>query len=208
MELNSIKSFIDTTLNVNPVAATTTTATTTTTGTTTAATLTTDQYQPTGTTAGSAQNMPLYYLFNDPSRPPHTLNYKLLQRLDTFGVKTTDDYLKAASTPFKRSMISLLAGVFMNSQDRQYIKYQINAWASQADLMRTGVDVNTARLLQVSGVPDSPTLSRYSNPVDKGALYAAMGANCLQYGYTMPSFSTVSTAVDKANTITPKLSWY
>ena len=156
----------------------------------------------------NAQNVPLYYLFNDPAKPQHPLNQKLLQRLNWFGIDTSEEYLKAASTPFKRSMMSMLSGVFLSSNDRNYIKYQINSWASQADLLRTGVDLTTARLMQVSGVIDTPSLARYGNPIDKGVIYAAMAANCLQYGYRMPSFGEVSSAVEKAKLLPPKIYWY
>ncbi|GIW21774.1 MAG: hypothetical protein KatS3mg068_0781 [Candidatus Sericytochromatia bacterium] len=42
----------------------------------------------------------------------------------------------------------------------------------------------------------------YANPIDKGALYAAMGANAMQYGFYMPNFGALSSAIDKAKNFT------
>lgn len=151
--------------------------------------------------------IPLFQFFDDPMRPPHPLNYKLANRLSWFGVNDQTEFLKAARSPIKRKLMSYLGGVFLNKQDRQYLDYQIAAWAGQADLMRTGVDLSTARLLQVSGAGDIPTLARYGNPIDKGALFAAMGANALQYGYHMPNFGSVTNAINQARGITPEIQW-
>lgn len=201
--ISSIQNILGITPSTTPTTSVTPTA-----ATSVQPTIASDQWQATAAAMPNAQNVPLYYLFNDPARPPHPLNQKLLQRLNWFGIDTSEEYLKAASTPFKRSMISMLAGVFLAENDRKYIKYQINAWASQADLLRTGSDLNTTRLMQVSGVIDTPTLARYGNPIDKGVLYAAMAANSLQYGYHMPSFGEVSSAVERAKLLPPKVYWY
>lgn len=155
------------------------------------------------------QKIPLYQFFDDYNRPPNPLDHKLARRLSIFGINDSQEFLEAASTPFKRKMISYLGGVFLNSRDRQYLDYQIAAWAGQADLMRTGVDLQTARLMQVSGAGDVATLSRYSGlgGLDKGMLYGAMAANALQYGYFMPSFGVVSSAVERSKTLAPVIWW-
>ncbi|PKL76933.1 MAG: hypothetical protein CVV27_07760 [Candidatus Melainabacteria bacterium HGW-Melainabacteria-1] len=151
----------------------------------------------------------LYQLFDDPMRPPNPLDYKIANRLGWVGINDSAEFLKAADTPFKRKMISYLAGgLFLNRQDRQYVDYQITAWAGQSDLMRAGADLGTARLLQVSGAGDVALLSRYRNPVDKGVFYAAMSANAIQYGYWMPSFSVVSQMIDRAANTPPVIRWY
>ncbi|HEY9841526.1 MAG: hypothetical protein ACAI44_11240 [Candidatus Sericytochromatia bacterium] len=153
--------------------------------------------------------VPLYQFFDDPMRPPNPLTYKIANRLSWVGINNSEDFLKAASSPFKRTMMSYLAGgLFLNSQDRNYVNYQIGAWAGQADLMRTGADLPTARLMQISGAGDVALLSRYRNQIDKGVFYAAMSANALQYGYWMPSFSVVSQMVDRAANTPPVIRWY
>lgn len=153
--------------------------------------------------------VPMYNLVNDNMRPPHPLDFKIANRLSWVGINDSESFLKAADTPFKRKMISYLAGgLFLGKQDRQYVDYQIGAWAGQADLMRSGADLTTARLMQVSGAGDVAMLSRYRNPIDKGVFYAAMSANALQYGYYMPSFSVVSQMVDRAANTAPVIRWY
>ncbi len=172
----------------------------------------TDAY--TGTTPAPApvQKVPLRQFFDDHMRPPHPLDFKIANRLSWVGITDSEKFLNAADTPFKRKMISYLAGgVFLNKQDRQYVDYQIAAWAGQADLMRVGgVDMTTARLMQTSGAGDVPTLARYAGGfgLDKGAFYAAMAANAVQYGYWMPNFSSVSAAIDRAKTVPPQVRWY
>ena len=152
--------------------------------------------------------VPLFQFFDDTMRPPHALNYKIANRLNLVGINDSESFLKVANTPFKRKMVSYLAaGVFLNKQDRQYADYQISAWAGQADLMRAGADLQTARLAQVSGAGDVSMLSRYRNPVDKGVMYAALAANALQYGYHMPSFSQVSQLIDSASQTPPTVRW-
>ncbi|MGE3726645.1 MAG: DUF4332 domain-containing protein [Candidatus Sericytochromatia bacterium] len=174
-------------------------------------TMATDSYTTTTTTA-PAQKVPLYQFFDDRMRPPSPLDYKIANRLSWVGITDSDKFLKAADTPFKRTMMSYLAGgLFLNKQDRDYVNYQIGAWAGQADLMRVpGVDLTMARLMQTSGAGDVATLSRYTGGfgLDKGAFYAAMAANAVQYGYWMPNFSSVSTAIDRSKTVPPQIRWY
>lgn len=169
---------------------------------------TNDTYQA-STAATSAQKVPLRQFFDDPMRPPHPLTFKIADRLSWIGVDTSDEFLKVANTPFKRKLMSYLAGgLFLSKQDRQFVDYEIASWAGQADLMRTGADLTTARLMQTSGAGDVAMLSRYRNPVDKGVFYAAMSANALQYGYHMPPFSQVSQLIDRSATVAPEISWY
>jgi hypothetical protein len=170
-----------------------------------------DSYAAT-TSTPPAQAIPLYQFFDDRMRPPNPIDYKIANRLSWVGITDSTKFLKAANTPFKRTMMSYLAaGLFLNKQDRQYADYQISAWAGQADLMRVpGVDLTTARLMQTSGAGDVPTLARYTGGfgLDKGAFYAAMAANAVQYGYWMPNFSTVSAAIDRSKTVAPEIRWY
>ncbi|MGV3523013.1 MAG: hypothetical protein ACO1RX_02250 [Candidatus Sericytochromatia bacterium] len=168
----------------------------------------TDTYQANALPA-APQKAPMYQMVNDTMRPPNPLDFKIANRLSWVGITDSESFLKAANTPFKRTMISYLAGgLFLNKQDRNYVNYQIGAWAGQADLMRAGADLGTARLLQVSGAGDVAMLSRYRNGVDKGILYGAMSANALQYGYYMPSYQTVSQMVDRAAQTAPTIRWY
>jgi len=168
----------------------------------------TDAYQSSAV-APATTKVPLYQFFDDRMRPPHRLDGKIASRLSIIGVNDSADFLKVANTPFKRKMISYLAaGLFLNKQDRQYADYQISAWAGQADLMRTGADLSTARLMQVSGAGDVVSLSRYRGGLDKGIFYAAMAANAIQYGYHMPSQSAVSQLIDRAANTQPEVRWY
>jgi len=167
-----------------------------------------DTYQANSVPAAST-SVPLRQFFDDPMRPPHPVTFKIADRLGWIGVDSSDEFLKIANTPFKRKMISYLAGgLFLGQQDRQFVNYSIDSWAGQADLMRTGADLSTARLMQTSGAGDVGMLSRYRNPIDKGVFYAAMSANALQYGYHMPSFSAVSQLIDRSAGIAPEVRWY
>lgn len=171
-------------------------------------TMASDSYSPSTMTQPVSQKVPLYHFFDDPMKPPHPLNQKIADRLSWIGVNDSESFLKVANTPFKRKLISYLgAGLFIGKADRQYVDYQLSAWAGQSDLMRTGADLKTARLLQMSGAGDTGMLSRYSNVVDRGALYAAMSANALQYGYWMPPFDTVSSLVEKSRGLPPVVRW-
>lgn len=164
----------------------------------------TDQYTP-GSTAPTNGKVELKTLFTGHAQyMPNPLENKFADRLAWFGINDSQEFLKAASSPFKRSMMSFLVGF---GNDRQYIKGKINEWAGQADILRTGVSVNDARLMQLSGVRDVGAMTMYANPIDKGALYAAMGANAMQYGFYMPSMGTVSSAVDRAKSIPPTITW-
>lgn len=167
----------------------------------------TDTYQANAVPA-QPQKVSMQQLVNDHMRPPHPIDFKIANRLSWVGINDSESFLKAANTPFKRTLISYLgAGLFLNKQDRQYANYQIAAWAGQSDLMRAGADLPTARLLQVSGAGDASMLARYRNPIDKGVLYAAMSANALQYGYWMPPFQQVSQMIDRAGAVPPTIRW-
>lgn len=167
-----------------------------------------DNYQATGNASVQVQKVPLRQFFDDTMRPPHPLDHKIASRLSMVGINDSQEFLEAANTPFKRKLISYLAGgLFLNKNDRNYVNYQVAAWAGQADLMRTGVSMQTARLMQTSGAGDIPNLTRYNNPVEKGALYAAMAANAIQYGYYMPSFGEVSSAIERSRQLPPEIRW-
>lgn len=166
----------------------------------------TDTYTPGSTTAPVNGKIELKALFTGHAQyMPNPLENKFADRLGWFGINDSQEFVKAASSPFKRTMMSFLVGF---GNDRQYIKGKINEWAGQADIIRAGgVSLNDARLMQLSGVRDGAALTMYANPIDKGALYAAMGANAMQYGFYMPSMGVVSSAVDKAKTVPPVIRW-
>ena len=165
----------------------------------------TDQYTPGSTAVPVNGKIELKSLFTAHAQyMPNPLENKFADRLAWFGINDSQEFAKAASTPFKRTMISFLAGF---GNDRQYIKGKINEWAGQADILKTGVSLNDARLMQLTGVRDVGHMTQYSNPIDKGALYAAMGANAMQYGFQMPSMGTVSSAIEKSRNIAPTIRW-
>ncbi|MEK7433742.1 MAG: hypothetical protein AABZ74_11465 [Cyanobacteriota bacterium] len=165
----------------------------------------TDTYTTQSTAQPVNGAVPLKSLFAE-----HTMNYpnplenKLADRLAFFGVSDSKEFVSAASAPWKRTMMSFLVGF---GNDRQYIRAKIDQWAGQADLVRAGASTNDAKLLQMSGVGDVIQLAQYGNPIDKGALYAKMGANAMQYGFNMPNFGAVSSAVDRARSIPPVIRW-
>lgn len=171
----------------------------------------TDTYTPSSITPAQDGKVPLQALFTDQgSYMPNPVEQKFADKLETWGwlfngfksVKTSEDFVNAASSPFKRTMMSYLMGF---GQEKKYIGQRINEWAGQADLIRTGVSVNDAKLMQITGVRDSVHLQAYGNPVHKTALYSAMAANALQYGLYLPNINTVSTAIDTSRTLTPIL---
>lgn len=165
----------------------------------------TDQYVPGSTTGNPSGKVETKKLFAENGQYwPNPLENKFADRLAWFGIDNSEEFLKAASTPFKRSMMSFLVGF---GNDRKYIRQKVDQWAGQADLVRTGASVNDAKLMQVSGVKDSLHLSMYSNPIDKGALYAAMGANAMQYGFYMPNMGALSSSIEKAKTLAPVVRW-
>lgn len=165
----------------------------------------TDTYAP-GTTAPTVDGkVELRALFTEHTMyQPNPLEYKFSERLAWFGINDSKEFVQAASSPFKRSLMSFLVGF---GNDRQYIRGKIDQWAGQADLIRTGASINDARLMQLSGVRDTGHLSTYGNPIDKAALYAAMGANAMQYGFFMPNMGVVSSAVDQARMMPPVIRW-
>ncbi|MBC7545161.1 MAG: hypothetical protein H7338_20735, partial [Candidatus Sericytochromatia bacterium] len=83
----------------------------------------------------------------------------------------------------------------------------IQSWLGQADLCRTGMQPDTARLLQASGINDAPSLARYFAPLDKLALYGTMTANAVQFGYRLPPFNEFAANIDKAQTLPYAIRW-
>lgn len=165
----------------------------------------TDQYNPATTVAPPSGKITTRELFTESTMyQPNPLESKFADRLSWFGISDSQKFVSAASSPFKRTMMSYLVGF---GNDRQYIRQKIDQWAGQADLMRAGTSLNDAKLLQASGVGDVAQLAVYGNPIDKGALYARMGAVALQSGLYMPNFGAVSSAVDRARTIPPVIRW-
>lgn len=165
----------------------------------------TDTYSPASVTPPVDGKVSTKTLFtNHGQYMPNPIENKFADRLAWFGINDSKEFVSAASSPFKRSLMSYLVGF---GSDRQYIRGKIDQWAGQADMVRTGVTLNDARLMQISGVRDVGHLTMYANPIDKGALYTAMGANAMQYGFYMPSMNVVSTAVNNAMTLQPIIRW-
>jgi hypothetical protein len=166
----------------------------------------TDSYAPGSTTANTSGKVDLKPLFAQNGQYwPNPLENKFADRLAWFGIKDSAEFVSAASTPFKRSLMSYLVGF---GNDRQYIRQKIDQWAGQADLVRTGASLNDAKLMQLTGAVDSTYLGyAYANPVSRSAFYAAMGANAMQYGFYMPSMGAVTSAVQRAQTLPPVIRW-
>lgn len=154
-----------------------------------------------------AQGVPLNLIANDYRRPVDYNALRMQNRLQSLGISTTADLISRCNTPAKRSFvvtaIAAMDGQLNSSQVRQYV----NSWLGMADLCRTGMQVDTARLLQTSRIFDSASLARYWAPMDKLALYGTMTQNAIQFGYRLPSFEEFSSQVDKARMLPMDIRW-
>jgi len=165
----------------------------------------TDYYTPASVTPPVDGKVTLQTLFTGHGQyMPNPLENKFSERLAWFGIQDSKEFVQAADAPWKRSLMSFLVGF---GDNRTYIRNKIDEWAGQADLVRVGTTLNDARLMQVSGVRDASHLTVYNNPVHKSALYAAMGANAIQYNFYMPAMGAVSSAIDKAMVTPPVIRW-
>jgi hypothetical protein len=166
----------------------------------------TDTYTPGSTMANPSGKVDLKPLFASNGQYwPNPLENKFADRLSWFGIKDSQEFVEAASTPFKRSLMSFLVGF---GNDRTYIRQKIDQWTAEADLVRTGASLNDAKLMHMTGAIDSTYLGyAYGNPINRSGFYAAMGANAMQYGFMMPSMGAVTAAVERAKTLPPIVRW-
>lgn len=166
----------------------------------------TDTYSPGSTMPNPSGKVDLKPLFAGNGQYwPNPLETKFADRLGWFGIKDSQSFESAASSPFKRSLMSYLVGF---GSDQKYIRGKIDQWAGQADLIRTGASLNDAKLMQMTGAVDAPYLGyAYANPISRSAFYAAMGANAMQFGFRMPSMGAVTSAVEAAKNLPPVIRW-
>jgi hypothetical protein len=163
-----------------------------------------DQY---GQGGAATQGVPINWIANDFRRPVDYNALRMQNRLQTLGITNTAELLSRASTPAKRAFlvttIAAMDGQLNSSQVRQYL----NSWIGMADLCRTGMQIDTARLLQSSGIYDAPSLARYFAPMDKLALYGTMTQNAMRFGYRLPSSNEFFPQIDAARTLPMAVRW-
>jgi hypothetical protein len=163
-----------------------------------------DQY---GSTQGSTQGYPINLISNDYRRPVDYNAMRLQTRLSGMGISNTAELLSRCSTPGKRSFLITTIAAFDSQLTSDQVRQYLNNWIGMADLCRTGMQIDTARLLQTSGIYDAPSLSRYFAPMDKLALYGTMTQNAMQFGYRLPNFQEFSAQVDAARTLPMAIRW-
>jgi hypothetical protein len=151
--------------------------------------------------------LPLNYLANDWRLPVNYVALRIERKLNSLGVHNTQDLLKRANTPFKRSMLATMVASFDRQVDKNMATQWINYWLGQSDLLRTGMQIDTARLLQRSGINDVPSLARYWAPFDRLALYGTLTTNALRFGYRMPSWGEFSASLDAARSLPWAVRW-
>jgi hypothetical protein len=165
-------------------------------------------YRPDQYGQGAAsQGVPLAAIANDYRRPVDYNALRMQNRLQSLGITNTAELLSRASSPAKRSFlvttIAAMDGNLNSSQVRQYL----NQWIGLADLSRTGMQLDTARLLQASGIHDSASLARYWGPMDKLALYGTLTTNAINIGYRLPNYQEFERSVDVAKTLPMAVRW-
>lgn len=151
--------------------------------------------------------LPINYLANDWRLPVNYVALRVERRLNGLGIHSTQDLLRAASTPWKRSVLATMVASFDRQVTKGMAKSWINYWLGQSDLLRTGMQLDTARLLQRSGINDVPSLARYWSPFDRLALYSTLTANAVRFGYRMPSWGEFSMSLDAARSLPWAIRW-
>jgi hypothetical protein len=151
--------------------------------------------------------VPMTFLANDWRLPVNPVVQRMESRLSGLGVHTSDDLLRRANTPFKRNFLASMCTIFDRPVTKTLAHQWINYWLGEADLLRTGMQVDTARLLQRSGITDVPSLARYMSPFDRLALYGTLTTNAIRFGYRMPSWGELSSACDAARSLPYAIRW-
>ena len=124
-------------------------------------------------------------------------------------INRSDELLKWGSTPFKRKILSRLVDFWTNGQHRDFINRMIPLWVGQADLVRTGLDINTIRLLTAVGVLDVPSLAIQGGDIlGPFSLWAKLSTAALQYRTPVPNYQTLIAGIQKARTLPPLIRWY
>lgn len=150
---------------------------------------------------------PIQMLANDWRQPVNYIALRIARRLDSLGVDTTADLLKRAGSSFGRSMLATMVAAFDKQVTKAMATQWINYWLGTSDLMRTGMSIDTARLLQASGIHDVPSLARYWAPMDRLALYGALTTNAIRFGYRMPSWGEFTQSLDVARSLPMAIRW-
>jgi hypothetical protein len=151
--------------------------------------------------------LPLNYLANDWRLPVNYVALRIERKLNSLGINNTQELLRAASTPWKRAVLSTMVASFDRQVTKTLATQWINYWLGQSDLLRTGMQLDTARLLQRSGISDVPTLARYWAPFDRLALYTTLTTNAIRFGYRMPSWGEFSMSLDAARSLPWSVRW-
>jgi hypothetical protein len=151
--------------------------------------------------------LPLNYLANDWRQPVNYVALRIERKLNSLGINNTQELLKAAATPWKRSVLASMVAAFDRQVNKGMATQWINYWLGQADLLRTGMQLDTARLLQRSGINDVPSLARYWAPFDRLALYGTLTTNAVRFGYRMPSWGEFSASLDAARSLPWSVRW-
>ena len=150
---------------------------------------------------------PVMAMANDYRQPVNYLAIRIAQKLDSLGVRTADDLLRRADTPFKRATLTTMLAAFDSSITKPMATAWVNYWVGQADLMRTGMSLDTARLMQKVGITDGFQLSRYAYPMDRMSLYGALSNAAIYSGYRMPMWQEFSLACDNAQRLPLAVRW-
>jgi hypothetical protein len=151
--------------------------------------------------------LPLNYLANDWRQPVNYIALRIERKLGGLGINNTQELLRSAGTPWKRTVLATMVASFDRQVDKNMARQWINHWLGQADLLRTGMQLDTARLLQRSGVMDVPSLARYWAPFDRLALYTTLTTNAIRFGYRMPSWGEFSASLDAARSLPWSVRW-
>ena len=151
--------------------------------------------------------IPMNYLANDYRLPVNYAAQRIERRLSAVGIHTSADLLRAANTPFKRSLLSSVAAMFDRNVNKTLASQWITYWLGEADLLRTGMQLDTARLLQRSGIMDVPSLARYMSPFDQMALYGTLATNAIRFGYRMPTWGELTQSIAACRTLPYAIRW-
>jgi hypothetical protein len=157
--------------------------------------------------SAAAQGVPIAWIANDYRRPVDYNAMRMQNRLQSLGITNTAELLSKANTPAKRSLLATTIGAMDGQLTSAQAKQYMTQWLGLADLCRTGMQLDTARLLQSSGIFDAPSLARYWGPMDKLALYGTMTTNAVRMGYRLPQWDEFSRAVDAAKTMPLAVRW-
>lgn len=165
-------------------------------------------------TGSAASAYPVHAVLVDFRRPgTAAAGNRFAQRLDSLGIESAEELVKAAATPWKRKWLSFTGTLFMDKATKTIIKAELPAWIAQSDLLRTGVHPDTARLLYYSGVPSTLALANtwgMLGPLDlmTRLMQQAMNPNNPNtYGRRVPTYDELARAIQVARSLPPIIQW-